>query len=184
VANPTSGPAEIDIPASVRADYPLVRNFLRRLDLEATTEAQEGGDETVLQIINSILAAETEEELFKAQEAGVLSAKDFVNQPFRLKSENVSWRRSNIESSALPFFAIMKILDLEDGEEKMLACGGATFMVVLDKLISFGSLDRPEDSDQGRSLQITAKRTSRGYDVLLLKPFNMNGARKTDGAST
>lgn len=172
-------PAEVAIPPAA-ADYPVVKNWLRKLDLEAISSADSKA-ESVMQIVNNILNAEDESSLFEAQTAGVLNGKDFTNHPFRLTSDGVSWRRSAFEESPLPFYAFLTILDLEDGETKNVACGGVTFMTVLSKLIDLGSLDRAEDEGQGRPLQLVTKKTQAGYDVLMIMPVNLNGKTAKSG---
>jgi hypothetical protein len=58
-----------------------VRLLLTRLQNEVSFSEENGG--TALSIMESMLAAESEEELFDRQEAGAVSSKDFVLRPFR-----------------------------------------------------------------------------------------------------
>jgi hypothetical protein len=142
--------------------------------------AANGGDDA-LYIMDNILAAETEEELFARQEAGATAGRDFVNRPFRLLPENVTWKKSNdgfIKQGGFPFWALLRVLDMETDEYVVIDCGGKSVVAVLDKLLQFDDESRPLQSrsferfraEGGRPLQFVAKPVSSGQAVLLLKP--------------
>ncbi len=82
-------------------------------------------------IMDNILSAESFEDIFEAQNAGMTSGKDFADIPFFV--EDVEWRRSTITNDdgkvAFPFYAIMKVHPQDDPDKTVvLNTGGLTIV--------------------------------------------------------
>lgn len=123
-------------------------------------------------IMDNILTAETEEEVFARQSLNTTATKDYTNKPFTLKGEDITWRKSAqafIDQGAFPFFALFKATDTESGEEITLNGGGATFCAVLRRLQELGGFD---DYPDGRPLMIVGKPTLSGQEVITLRPLS------------
>lgn len=148
--------------------YPRMADMVR--DLRASAALIDGEEQRmadISEILENILSAPSEAELFQAQEANGLSTQDFVNTPFRLRATDIQWRNSTFDAG-FPVYASMRIRQ-DDGTETRLNGGGWSFVSVLYKLLSFGSFDGYED--EGRPFIIVEKQTQSGYTVLLLKPL-------------
>lgn len=154
-----------------------VRTLLTRLQNEVQFAEESGG--TALSIMESMLAAESEEELFDRQEAGAISSKDFVLRPFRLLPENIQWKKSNqafVEQGGFPFYALITVTDMETGERVVIDTGSPSCISVLSKLVEFDEETRPKRSFEpfrekgGRPLQFVGKPVASGNTVILLKP--------------
>lgn len=154
-----------------------VRLLLTRLQNEVSFTEENGG--TALSIMESMLAAESEEELFDRQEAGAVSSKDFVLRPFRLLPENIQWKNSNkayIEQGGFPFYALITVTDMETGDRVVIDSGSPSVISILSKLVEFDDPSRavrsfePHRERGGRPLQFVEKPVSSGYSVILLKP--------------
>lgn len=154
------------------------RDALREMVLALTAETaldatdRTSADDFVLDIVESILSAETEEDIFEAQEAGTVSGKDFLNIPFRLLEEELSFVRVAEEyrsPTTLPFYARMTVARLDNGEWETISCGGNSVVSVLFALRKTGALAKYTE-DGGRPLVITAKQGAVNQ-FLLLKPY-------------
>lgn len=151
-----------------------VAQMITVLEIEASVNADSGVDAS-LQIMENILAAETEEDLFQAQEAGTTSGKDFVNKVFRMTSEGIEWRRSRqtyIDQGGFPFFFLARILDVETNQELVINCGGKTVVSMVHKLQKLGGFDRFQ-AEGGRPLMLRANAAESGNDFLTIHPVNL-----------
>jgi hypothetical protein len=164
-----------------------VRNLIRALKLNATFDT----GQAQLSIMDRILAAETEEEIFAAANAGTVSGKDLAGRPFVLVSDNVEWKTSAEQyrtQGAFPFYALIRCTALDTGDEVVADCGGYSFVATLWALTSRGFLQAYEEQG-GMPLVIEAKRMTSGYDVLLLQPYRgplwqpVNGEKSTASKS-
>jgi len=132
--------------AALEETHPGLAAMIRGLAVEASFAETNGDAETfVLNIMEGILSAESEDEIFEAQEAGGTSGKDFANRPFTVNDSGIVWRISNIENDkGFPFYAMMTVTEIATGEEVTLTCGGKTFVCVLRALQMKGALKEPK----------------------------------------
>lgn len=149
-----------------------VRLLLTKLKNEVEFAADQPGTTAAWQIMESMLAAENEEELFDRQEAGAIASKDFTLRPFRLQEGDIQWKKSSqgfVEQGAFPFYALLHVTDMESGDHVVIDSGSPSVIGVLSKLIDLKGFERFE-ADGGRPFQFVAKPVSSGYSVILLKP--------------
>lgn len=160
-------------------ERPNLSLMIRNLAAQATFAETTGTDDFVMDIMEKILSAETEDEIFAAQEAGVISGKDFAGRPFRLLEEDIQWRKSTIQTpdvENLPIYALMKVTALDTGEEEMLGCGGKTFVATLFALIARDAFDTKKYPD-GRTFVLRATATPSGSRLSLL-PYKVPDSGK------
>jgi hypothetical protein len=176
-----------DVAVPGQEKHEKLRQLVRVLDIEAGLPDNNNSDEFVYDVMESILNAENAEEAFNAQEAGTLSGKDFVNTPFYLRSDDVTWLRSRQfdntggKVSGFPFYAMLTVREVATGDEQVVSCGGMTFVAVLRKLQEVGYLDK---NAEGASLVLTAKATASGNAILFLKPYNVAKRPSKNGSSS
>lgn len=155
------------------ADIPApVKELMRDLDGIATPDDSMYAS---LSIMANILEAETEEDIFKAADAGVTHGEDFIDEPFLLSSTGIQWRKSAEQyrtQGGFPFYALMNVEPLNDEltGPMLVSCGGYPFVATLRNLERRGLLAK-HDKSGGMSLVIKAKRVTSGYDVFLLMPY-------------
>jgi hypothetical protein len=141
----------------------------REIQAELVGDSLDGSsnNEFVLSIMDKIASAETFDDIFAAQESGLVSGKDFVNRPFVINGrEAVEWRKSdqkNTDQGGYLFYAILHVTPLDTGEEMTIACGGKTFVAVLHALRTRGYFD------EERTMIITSVESREGA-YLQLKP--------------
>lgn len=168
--------------------FTAVKRVLDQLDIEAALDAASSGMEAALSIFQNIMEAETEEEVFKQATAGTTSGKDFTNVPFRLKPENITWKKSFMEG--FPFFALLRVTDMENEKEMVLNCGGVTFVAVIRRLLELEEAGKETFSRHapygGKPLMLTAKPVASGFSVLIPVPVadpHLKGQKKTASAA-
>jgi hypothetical protein len=150
---------------------PEVMLFARALDIEVGMPG-DGPSTAVFDIMAQILNATDEDSVFEAAQAGLTSGKDFKDIPFRLRREDIEWKRSAsayTENGQFPFYAMLRVTTLKDGEMKSISCGASTFCAVLFKLQKLGAFDQYEE-DGGMPLVITGKPAGVG-EVLIPKKY-------------
>lgn len=171
--------AEASAEVATVVALPEIRLLMSRLDFSASDESD--NKNTALAIMETMLGAETEEELFERQEAGLLSSKDYTLRPFRLLPEGISWKKSAqgfIDQGGFPFYVILRVTDMETGNEVAVDSGAPSVISVIDKLLQWDDASRPLDkrsferfrADGGRPLQFVPKATSSGQSIVMLKP--------------
>lgn len=170
MSEPTPNGSEIEKRAFSAENAPAeVLNLLKRLNLNASLDSSTAQFE----IMAGIQRATTLDEIFAAANAGTISGEDFTNRPFLLKSDGFEWKRSArqfLQDGGFPFFALLRVTEIMTGQEKVIACGGYSFVATLDAISSKGYLEQC-DAQGGMPLQIQAKTMKgSGYDVLLLGP--------------
>jgi hypothetical protein len=146
-----------------------VAALARTMYLSATLD--NSGNTAVLSIMDNILAAETEDDIFAAANAGTTSGKDYLDRPFLLPSENIDWKLSGAvfrEQGNFPFYALFRAIDMGTGEEITVNCGGFSFVTTLWQLSALGHLDK-YDADGGMPLVIRSKPAANGNVLLLHK---------------
>lgn len=159
---------------------PAIRGLMRKLELEVQASAN---DPTVqLSIMENILAATTEEEVYERQETGTVASKEFTNRPFRLRMEDITWKKSAdtyINQGAFPYYAILRVTDMETGEEVVIDTGAAT---VVASLVALIDIDNSGDGKSGpfsrygtdgKPLQFVPKPMASGNVIILLKPVRL-----------
>lgn len=151
---------------------PQFREIAALVDrLKSETEVTDGELKTdVLSIMENILNAESEEEVFERQEAGTVASKDYLNRVFLLDKNGIEWKVTAPafrDQGAFPFYALLRATDAETEKEVVVSCGGASCVAVLDKLSRIGSLDK------SRALMFVEKPVSSGFSVILLRPVNV-----------
>lgn len=164
---------------------PEIAMLVRKLDFESQSSDSRAA---ALSIMEGMLRAETEEELFERQEAGTVSSKDFILRPFRLLAENVQWKKSSavlIEQGGFPYYALLTVTDMETGTDVVVDSGAPSVISVLSKLLDMDTDDRPMEkraferfrADGGRPLQFVEKPVSAG-NVIMLKPVVTEAAKR------
>lgn len=171
----------------------FIAEMFADLDTRATA-MEEASDNAALQIVETILSAETEEDLFRAQAAGTISGKDYTLRPFRMSPNRIDWRRSReayIDNGGFPFFFFANVIDMETGNSVVINCGGKTIVAMVWKLCQLGAFDRFEERG-GRPLMFQGNAALSGYEYLTIVPVadplesvaangdgNSDGGRKT-----
>lgn len=154
---------------------PVVQAWLERraLDVQMDDEPEWAGG--VDSMAERILLAETEEEIFAAGElAGTTGGRDYVNEPFLLKSGDYRVRVSNIRddkgnSKGVGYYLLMRVTDYASGEEKVLNTGAPAIVTQVTHFDETGILAK-YDEDGGMPMMIGSKPSGEG-NVLFLKPF-------------
>lgn len=168
---------------------PEIRRLLGKLSIEAQATANDPA--ASLAIMESILRAESEEELFERQQAGTTSSKDYVLRPFRLLPENIAWKRSGqgyVEQGGFPFYALLRVTDIETGNEVVVDSGSTSVLSVLERSIDLDDESRPMEKrfyerfrkDGGRPLQFVPKAVQSGYNVITLMPVVLAAASEPE----
>lgn len=149
--------------------HPQLREMIRALAVQASFAEERGGSQDfVLSIMEGILSADSIEDIFAAQESGMIAGRDFTNRPFEVSNEGVTWLRSGLAATnpnSFPFYAVLNVKTLDTGEEVTLGCGGQTFVATLWALQQKGYLEVP------RALSLAATPTTDGKAYLSLRPF-------------
>ena len=136
-----------------------------QLPKEGETRSEDG---FVLDIMESVLAAETVDAIFAAAESGGISGQDFVGRPFELSADGLDFvltAELYRNQGAFPFYARMRVTDLDTGEVSNVTCGGKSVVTILYALKSKGFLDA------GFGLVIAEIPTASGMVALTLKPY-------------
>src|SRR4029077_274325 len=159
--------------------------FARKLDIESTIDSGVL-DPTVLEIMHNILTATDEDAIFAAANAGTVSGKNFTGIPFLLKSDGVQWKRSGNQFTSeggFPWYALLRVTNLQTGEQQVVNCGGLSFVTTLWRLIETGSIESWDDKG-GMPLQLIGKPTSAGYTILLLSKYVMPKVMQDAGSKS
>lgn len=146
-----------------------LHSMVSMLEIEASLQDGNDSAEFVAELMDKMLTAETEEELFGMAEVGTIPGKDFVARPFRLKNDGIRWMRSRadlVAQGGFPYYALMDVEEIETGQTVTLNCGAKTFVATLFRLQKLGGFDQYEN---GRPLMIKSKSAGNG-DVLILVP--------------
>jgi hypothetical protein len=149
---------------------PRVRQLVERLSLNATV----GTAGAQLDIMDQILSATTEEELFAAANAGTTSGQDVAGQAFLIK--DWEYKRSApgyVEKGAFPYYVLLRAQMVMDGRELVLNCGGFTVVSVIDGLDRLGKLSEAIAQKGGYPMVLEARQTTSGFDVLIPHPYAM-----------
>lgn len=150
----------------IEKKYAHLLNMVTTLNNEAMVQGSSDFD--IDGFMEQILAGETDEEVFGAQELGSIASKDYLNAPFFLKADGIKWMRSTV-ANGFPFYALLTVRDQESGEEFMLNAGGMSATSVVYRLEELNYFN-PEEYPEGRLLQFVGKPTASGNTVVLIKP--------------
>jgi hypothetical protein len=157
-----------------------LRQMIRRQAIEADLpENVQDGKDFIYDIMERILTAETVEDVFAQQEAGLISGQDFTDRPFFLRTDGISIRKST-KPGGLPFYAMLKVLEISTGEDLVINCGGTTFMAVLEALRQKNYFDPTPDRLSGAPVVLIAKPSPAGAYLLLL-PYKMPAPSQRGG---
>lgn len=179
VAKPESVAKEL----ALTDKYPNLKFMLQRVAQEASWagDAAQQNQAIQMDILERMLSAETEEELFALQEAGGISGKDYVNTPFRIGAGDITFKESKIVGSGLPFYAMLNVVEEASGNAVTVTTGAVNVIGVLHTLLVWNDDDRPAekrsfapwDDFGGRLFQFVEKQTASGNSVLMMKPLEM-----------
>lgn len=151
--------------------FPHLAGMVRDLNGRAIAR-EETGESIATQIMEQILAADTFEDLFRAQEAGTVAGKNYTDRPFILRPENVEWRRSRdvfIEAGGFPFFFFARVQDVETGDEIVINCGGQTVVAMMYKLTT--SPQYWTDAPDGRMFSLRSNSAAESdFEYLTIHP--------------
>ena len=155
--------------------FPHLAGMMDDLNSRAIVR-EESGASVVVQIMEGILSADTFEDLFRAQEAGTVAGKNYINRPFILRPENVEWRRSRdvfIEQGGFPFFFFARVTDLETGDDIVVNCGGQTVVAMMYKLTSTARYwEGHEETGRAFTLRSNAAQES-DFEYLTIHPYQI-----------
>ena len=149
----------------VKGRWDGMRTALERISMEATSEKAEFSQEDLADFMESIFTAQTAEEVFANQELTGESSKTFLNTPFWLDVNGVTWVKSTIENgSVFPYYARLKVSRADSETELTVSAGGNSVIAAISRLQDIGYLDKPQ------CLQFVEKATSGGNTVVKLMP--------------
>jgi hypothetical protein len=164
---------------------PLAIRMIAELDALVKTQEVLGTSnlssaEFVMSIMDNILAAESIDDIFAAQDAGGLtSSKDYLERPFLLGVDGIEWNRSGeqyLKAGNFPFWARLTVIDLEDETERIISCGAPSACTVLRRLEMDDYLSEP------MTLKFVGKDAGAGT-VVTIRPVKLltaseNGRKK------
>ena len=177
IVEPTSEPSK-----ALDTKRVALREMILQLHQETRLEDTETlpTEEFVADLLESILAAETEDEIFEVAEAGTVSGQDFTARPFQLLSTDLTFAESaeryRSQPGGFPYFARLKVREIATGEEHHVTCGGKTVVTTLYALRQRGFLAQWDDKG-GRPLVLVGIPTNSGNEALILQPYNMPAGR-------
>lgn len=130
-----------------------------------------------VQIAASILAAGSRgvDAIMEASDAGTTSGEDYLNTPFRVRTQDVSWRKSGDQfkdQGGFPYYALVRTTDV-DGTPMVLSCGGQSVVPTL-----FALWDNDHLEGDGLVFVLSTVRTGSNYDLLKLRLAPSNGKAK------
>lgn len=148
---------------------PKMQEVAHNIETHATIDVGEI-DPAILQIMENILGADTEDAIFAAANAGTTATKNFLDRPFLLRGSGIQWKASaEIYQSGkgFPWYTLLKVVDLQTGEELTLNGGGWTFAFCIYRLQEINAFANHEPD--GMPIVLRGKAASSGYTVVL--PF-------------
>jgi hypothetical protein len=143
--------------------------------IQDTEDNRQATDEFVFQIMEEMLTADSLEELFAASEAGTVSGKDFIDRPFRLKTENIQWAEAKPEfvaAGGMKFFVRLNVLEIATGEAVTITTGAKSVLIAVFRMWEQKWLDQ-YDTDGGYPMVLRAFGTAAGTDAVRLQPYKV-----------
>jgi hypothetical protein len=165
-----AAPKEKATESTAVADYTGLRTMIETLRKIAVTPETQTFD--VDKFMEGILQGQTPDEVFEAQQLTALSSQDYLEEPFYLKADGISWRYSAL-ADGFPFYAMITATERESGEEITVNGGGFSFVTTLFRLQTLNWFDpakHPHDAEKGQLMKFQGKRTLSGNTVVLLMP--------------
>lgn len=149
--------------------------LVNKLNLEAETFGDSMS--STFDILENILSATTEEEIFNAANAGTNSGQDFVDIPFRIREDGISARKSrkNDSGQGFPIYLQLNVVRLDTNEPIVISIGGLSAVATLAALRDNGVLASYEDLN-GMALVFKEKQATNG-NVLLVQPWAAGNSR-------
>lgn len=168
---------------AVRDTFPALTSMMHSLFDEAPPGDSAEGDKDafVMRVMEDILTAESFDDVFAAQEQGMVAGKDFTGRPFYLRGDDIQIRPSTITGpGGFTHFAIFRVTEIATGETVTVNCGGKSFMAALFRLRDLGYF-LPEKGcpEEGRPLVLKATESDSGTEYLSLLPFKVPTANGT-----
>jgi hypothetical protein len=163
---------EMTEPSAELAERTNIRDMVVALYQRASeveTGERSSADEFVLDIMEAILAADTVEGIFAAAESGGVSGQDFVNRPFNLAGDGLTFplsAKQYREAGGFPFFARAIVTDIATGETVTVSCGGKSVVAIFYALELKGFL-----VGDGQNLVLVERDTESGYSALSVRPY-------------
>lgn len=152
---------------------PALRAMIRQLSIEAALDASDISTDFVMELMEQILNSNSAEEIFASQESGMKSGKDFCGRPFYLASQNIQVRRTTFtEAKGVPYYFVMKVVEVATGEEVVLNCGGQTFLAVMQGLRNIDYFDVTEEFPYGRAISLISNASPAGA-YLTVAPYRV-----------
>lgn len=152
---------------------PALRAMMQQLAIEASLDANDVATDFVMELMESILNAESAEDIFAAQKSGMMSGKDFAGRPFYLTSDNIQVRRTAFtETKGVPFYFMLKVTEIATGDEIVVNCGGQTFLAAMQGLRNIDYFDATEEFPLGRSIVLVSHSSPAGA-YLTLAPYRI-----------
>jgi hypothetical protein len=157
--------------------HPRLAEMMKSIHLAASFDTSPGGNDFVMDLMEQILRATSEDEIFELQESGMVAGKDFAGRPFLIKAEDIQWKNAGqtyIDQGAFPYYAIFKVTTMDTAEEVVVNCGGKTFVATIWALMNNNDGDAlsPERFPDGRPLVIKANPSPNGA-YLTVAPVRM-----------
>lgn len=145
----------------------VIMDMTRSLSALAEVQQDIGTQDFVWQIMASVVESESIEDMFAAMEIGLKSSKDFLDTPFELSADGISWRKSTVAGdNGYPYYAVLDIFNLTTGEKETIAAGGMTTVAAIYKMQTAGWLNEP------RGFVFKGKVAGNGT-VVLIQPFHV-----------
>jgi hypothetical protein len=166
--------SELELWAERTKATPKVLEMAKRIHVNASLD--EGTDPAVIAaIMDKIMTADTESEIFAAANAGSIAGKDYTDRPFTLHNDDWGWKISSDvykSDTGFPYYILADVTDLETGERLSINCGGFAFCCTMYKLREVG-IFQEYDELGGMPLILKNKPTARGFNVVLLNKYVM-----------
>lgn len=167
----SDGKSQVSTPASKIIQKPPFERFVENLKAQAKLNAgMVSGSEIAEHIIGKVLEAETLEEAFAAQDAGMKNGKDLVDVEITVREfEFLPSDAKLADNSTLGVYARVVATDLSSGEEITFATGAPNVLTLLWKANQLDRLPldcmiKAKDTANGQllTLRLLPKRVVRG----------------------
>ncbi len=153
--------------------------MIRQMDLEAGIpgELNDSGD-IVRRIQASILSGQTDDEVFAAASAGLTSAEELVDVPLAIV--DYAYNRSGFVDAALPVYAVVTAIHLDNAQEFQFSIGAASALTQLHRFEQLKSFKTRRENGEPLYAAVESKKTSAGFQALFFRPLS-EGERKRLG---
>lgn len=153
--------------------------MLRQMDLEAGIPGElNNAADIVTRIQASILAGQTDDDVFAAASAGLISAEELVDVP--LAVVDYAYNRSGFVDAAMPVYAVVTAVNLDNTEEFQFSIGAASALTQLHRFEQLKSFKVRRETGEPLYTAVQSKKTSAGFNALFFRPLS-EGERKRLG---